>query len=114
MLFVLIYSGLLISIGLYTAVLFPYLIPSTLAFMWVGIGVSNVIPIIFNAAGNHPTIPTGIALTVVTSISFLGFMIGPPIIGYIAELTNLRYSFAVIGVFGLVIVGLVNQLNIFK
>lgn len=111
---VLLLSGFVISIGLYTAVLFPYLIPSTIAFMLVGIGVSNVIPIIFNSAGNHPTIPTGIALTVVTSISFLGFLIGPPIIGYIAELTNLRYSFAVIGVFGLIIVGLVNKLNIFK
>lgn len=111
---VLLLSGFVISIGLYTAVIFPYLIPSTIAFMLVGIGVSNVIPIIFNSAGNHPTIPTGIALTVVTSISFLGFLIGPPIIGYIAELTNLRYSFAVIGVFGLIIAGLVNQLNIFK
>ncbi len=111
---VLLLSGFVISFGLYTAVIFPYLIPSTIAFMLVGIGVSNVIPIIFNSAGNHPTIPTGIALTVVTSISFLGFLIGPPIIGYIAELTNLRYSFAVIGVFGLIIVGLVNKLNIFK
>jgi MFS family permease len=111
---VLLFSGLIISLGLYTAVLFPYLIPSTVAFMLVGIGVSNVIPIIFNAAGNHPTIPTGIALTVVTSISFLGFLIGPPIIGYIAELTSLRYSFAVIGVFGLIIARLVNTLNIFK
>lgn len=111
---VLIYSGLIIFIGLYTAVLFPYLIPSTLAFMLVGIGVSNVIPIIFNAAGNHPTIPTGMALTIVTSISFLGFMIGPPIIGYIAELTNLRYSFAVIGVFGLIIALLVQRLSLFK
>ncbi|WP_264510365.1 MFS transporter [Flavobacterium sp. N1719] len=111
---VLLLSGFVISIGLYTAVIFPYLIPSTIAFMLVGIGVSNVIPIIFNSAGNHPTIPTGIALTVVTSISFLGFLIGPPIIGYIAELTNLRYSFAVIGVFGLIIVCLVQKLSLFK
>jgi MFS family permease len=82
--------------------------------MLVGFGVSNVVPIIFNLAGNNENIPTGIALTIVTSISFLGFLIGPPLIGFIAELTNLKYSFAIIGVFGVFISLLVTRLNIFK
>lgn len=111
---VLIVSGIVISTGLYLAVLFPYLISCTIAFMLVGFGVSNVIPIIFNTAGNHEKVPTGIALTIITSISFLGFLIGPPLIGFIAELTNLKYSFAVIGIFGLLISLLVNRLKIFK
>jgi MFS family permease len=81
--------------------------------MLVGFGVSNVVPIIFNAAGNHDKVPTGIALTVVSSISFLGFLIGPPLIGYIAEVTSLRYSFALIGMFGVVISLLVSRLKLF-
>jgi MFS family permease len=111
---VLIISGLVISCGLYTAVLFPYLIPCTIAFMLVGFGVSNVVPIIFNIAGNNEKVPTGIALTVVTSISFLGFLIGPPLIGLIAELTSLKYSFAIVGVFGVFISLLVSRLKIFN
>jgi MFS family permease len=111
---VLIISGLVISTGLYTAVLLPYLIPCTIAFMLVGFGVSNVVPIIFNVAGNNEKVPTGIALTVVTSISFLGFLIGPPLIGFIAELTSLKYSFAIIGVFGVFISLLVSRLKLFK
>lgn len=111
---VLIISGLVISFGLYLAVLLPYLIPCTIAFMLVGFGVSNVVPIIFNVAGNNKNVPTGIALTIVTSISFLGFLIGPPLIGFIAELTSLKYSFAIIGVFGVFISLLVNRLKIFK
>lgn len=107
-------SGLVISGGLYMAVLLPYLIPCTIAFMLVGFGVSNVVPIIFNVAGNNENVPTGIALTIVTSISFLGFLIGPPLIGFIAELTSLEYSFAVIGVFGVFISLLVSRLKIFK
>ena len=110
---VLITSGLVISSGLYMAVLLPYLIPCTIAFMLVGFGVSNVVPIIFNAAGNSEKVPPSIALTIVTSISFLGFLIGPPLIGYIAELTSLKYSFAVIGVFGILISALVSRLKIF-
>lgn len=111
---VLIVSGIVISTGLYLAVLLPYLISCTIAFMLVGFGVSNVIPIIFNTAGNNEKVPTSIALTIITSISFLGFLIGPPLIGFIAELTNLKYSFAVIGIFGLLISLLVSRLKIFK
>lgn len=111
---VLITSGLVISFGLYLAVLLPYLIPCTIAFMLVGFGVSNVVPIVFNAAGNSQKVPTGIALTIVSSISFLGFLIGPPFIGYIAELTNLKYSFAIIGLFGLFISALTYNLKMFR
>jgi MFS family permease len=107
-------SGVIISSGFYTAVLFPFLIPCTIAFMLIGFGVSNVVPIIFNVAGNNEKVPTSIALTVVSSISFLGFLLGPPCIGYVAELTNLKYSFAIIGVFGLLISMLVSKLKIFQ
>lgn len=111
---VLITSGLVISAGLYLAVLLPYLISCSIAFILVGLGVSNVIPIIFTIAGNNKKVPTGIALTIVTSISFLGFLIGPSVIGFIAELTNLRYSFALIGLFGLLISVLVGKLGPFR
>lgn len=111
---VLIISGIVISSGLYLAVLLPYLVPCTIAFMMVGFGVSNVVPIIFNAAGNIKNVPPGIALTIVTSISFLGFLIGPPIIGFIAEMTSLQYSFAFIGIFGVFISILVSRLKVFN
>ncbi|NUM41366.1 MAG: MFS transporter [Leptospiraceae bacterium] len=111
---ILIVSGITISLGLYTAVVFPFLIPITIAFMMVGFGVSNVIPIIYSAAGRNTTIPTGEALTIVTGISFLGFLIGPPVIGHIAELTSLRYSFGFIGIFGVFISVLAYYLKIFR
>lgn len=111
---ILLISGFTISVGLYTAVIFPFLIPSTLAFMMVGFGVSNVIPIVYSTTGRISSIPTGEALTIVTGISFLGFLMGPPIIGHIAELTSLRYSFAFIGIFGVFISVLAYYLKIFR
>ncbi len=111
---VLVASGIVISCGFYMAVLFPFLIPCTMAFMLIGFGVSNVVPIIFNVAGNNANVPPSIALTIVSSISFLGFLIGPPLIGYIAERTSLTYSFAVIGMFGFLISILASNLKIFK
>ena len=111
---VLIISGIVISIGLYTAVLFPYLMSCIFAFMLVGFGVSNVVPIVFNAAGNTKDVPAGIALTIISGIGFLGFLIGPPIIGYIAQITSLKYSFAIIAIFGVFISVLAKNLKIFK
>ncbi len=104
-------SGVMISSGLYIAVIFPYIIPCTLAFMVVGLGVSTVIPTLYSIAGKHPTIPTGEALTAVSSVSFLGFLMGPPVIGHISELFGLQFSFAFIGMFGILIAFLVKRVE---
>jgi MFS family permease len=104
-------SGLLISAGLFLAVFCPYIIPSTIAFMMVGLGVSTVIPMVYSIAGKSTSVPASLALTVVTSVSFLGFLTGPPVIGYIAEQSSLRYSFAFIGIFGVGITILVNRIK---
>jgi MFS family permease len=104
-------SGVMISSGLFTSVLFPYIVPCTIAFMLVGLGVSSIVPTVYSAAGRHDKIPAGIALATVASVSFLGFLMGPPLIGYISEIAGLRYSFAVIGVFGLGISLLVSRIK---
>ncbi len=106
--------GVMISTGLFTAVIFPYLIPCTLAFMLVGLGVSSMVPSVYSAAGRHGKVPPGIALATVSSVSFLGFLMGPPLIGYISEAANLRYSFAVIGVFGIGITLLVSRVRLLQ
>jgi len=106
--------GVMISTGLFTSVLFPYLIPCTLAFMLVGLGVSSIVPTVYSTAGKHTKVPPGIALATVSSVSFLGFLMGPPLIGYISQAAGLRYSFAVIGVFGMGISLFVSRIKAFK
>lgn len=107
-------SGLFISTGMFIAVLFPYIIPATLAFMLVGLGVATVVPTVYSVAGRNAKVAPGIALAMVSSVSYLGFLMGPPLIGYIAELANLRYSYAIIGAFGLLISLLVSKIAAIK
>ena len=104
-------GGIMVSAGLYTAVLFPNLTTSTIGFMLVGLGVSSIVPSVYSAAGRHAKVPPGIALATVSSVSFLGFLMGPPMIGYISEAAGLRYSFAVIGIFGLGITFMVSRIK---
>jgi predicted MFS family arabinose efflux permease len=96
-------SGATIAFGLAIAVMFPALATATLGFMLVGFGVSSVIPLVYGAAGKSANTSPGMALAAVSSISFLGFLLGPPIIGWIAQSANLQYSFALIAVLGLCI-----------
>ena len=70
-----------------------------------------MVPSVYSAAGRHSKVPPGIALATVSSVSFLGFLMGPPLIGYISEAFNLRFSFAVIGIFGFGITFLVSRVK---
>lgn len=104
-------SGVMISAGLFTAVFLPYIIPCTIAFMAVGLGVATIVPTVYSMAGKNPTVPPGEALTIVSSVSFLGFLMGPPVIGHIAQNFGLQFSFAFIGIFGVLIAFMVSKIR---
>lgn len=104
-------SGVMISAGLFTAVFLPYIVPCTIAFMAVGLGVATIVPTVYSMAGKNPTVPPGEALTIVSSVSFLGFLMGPPIIGHIAQNFGLQFSFAFIGIFGVLIAFMVSKIR---
>ena len=93
-------SGVLIAGGLLTAVLLPNIATATIGFLMVGFGVSSVVPIVFSLAGKSGNMSPSAALASVSTISFLGFLIGPPIIGFVAELSSLRISFLIIALLG--------------
>ena len=99
-------SGLLIAAGLSIAVIFPYVLPSILGFLIVGFGVSSVVPLVYSEAGKSKRMSPGIALAAVSSIGFLGFLIGPPLIGIVAGLFSLRISFLIIAVIGMIVVSI--------
>lgn len=103
------YSGIIISSGMALSVLFPFIVTATIGFMMVGIGVSGIVPSLYSIAGRNPKVSSGLAITMVSSVSYFGFLMGPPLIGYISELTSLRYSYAVIACFGLLISYLVTR-----
>ena len=104
--------GIMITAGFYTAILFPNVITAAIGFMVVGLGVSSMIPSVYSAAGKHTGVTPSIAIATVASISYFGFLMGPPLIGYISEAAGLKYSFAVIGVFGLGISFLVSRIRL--
>ena len=94
-------SGILIATGLLVAVLLPGLVTAIVGFLLVGAGVSSVIPLVYSAAGKSKVLSPGVALAAVSTIGFLGFLLGPPLIGLVAGATSLRVSFFIIAIMGL-------------
>lgn len=96
-------SSFLIFAGLLISVFFPSLIPAIIGFLLVGFGTSSVIPLSYSIAGSNANISAGIALSIVSSVGYFGFLFGPPLIGFIAETFSLRVSFTCIAFMGAII-----------
>lgn len=94
-------SGIVITAGLLVAIIFPYIPTAIAGFILVGAGVSSVVPLVYSAAGKSKKVSPGVALAAVSTIGYLGFLMGPPIIGFIAEASSLRVSFVLIALLGL-------------
>ncbi len=107
-------SGIIITTGLLMAVLFPYIITATFGFLLVGIGVSSVVPLVYGLAGKSKTMSPGVALAAVSTIGFLGFLMGPPTIGFIAQAASLRWSFTLIAILGFGTTLLASQTKMMK
>jgi MFS family permease len=105
------YSGLFIMAGLLLAAIFPYTITTALGFMMTGFGVSCVVPMVFSMAGKVKHMSGGPAIAGVSTIGYFGFLIVPPTVGFIAEAFNLRWSLALIALFGALITWLVSEMN---
>ena len=54
-----------------------------------GLGIANMVPIAFSAAGNLPGLAPGIGISVVTFMGYSGLLFAPSLIGFIAKHTGL-------------------------
>jgi MFS family permease len=93
-------SSALITSGLLLAILFPYLGSAIVGFLLVGFGIASVTPLAYTAAGQAGTVSPGVALALVSTIGYFGFLLGPPLIGLLGEAFSLRVSFALVAVMG--------------
>lgn len=76
---------------------------AVLGFSLVGLGFAAVIPALFRAASKAPGLRPGVGIAAVTSTGYLGFLAGPPTLGFVAEAVGLRVSFSLLVVLALLI-----------
>jgi MFS family permease len=97
-------NGLLILSGIILALVFPVKWVVIGGFALVGLGVSSVFPIVYMLAAKNRSMSPSASLAAVSSVGFTGFLLGPPVIGFVAEETGLRMSLWILAVLGLFII----------
>lgn len=75
--------------GLLIAVTLPSAPLSILGFVIAGVGLANLVPLIFRSAAQVPGVSAGFGLAAVTTCGYSGFLGGPPLVGWVASATNL-------------------------
>ncbi|CPR13815.1 Putative membrane protein [Brenneria goodwinii] len=89
--------GLLLTISIDSAV------TSIFGFVMVGIGASNVVPILFSAAGNQKVMPANLAIASITTVGYAGILIGPTLLGFIAQISSLAVAFGCVALLLLIV-----------
>ncbi|PKR91044.1 MFS transporter [Pleomorphomonas diazotrophica] len=85
--------GSLIGIAGFALVLVAPVVAVAMAgFLLVGIGLANIVPVLFRRAGNQTVMPAGLAVAAVTTAGYAGVLLGPAGIGFVAKLTSLPAS----------------------
>jgi MFS family permease len=104
-------SGLLAASGMTLALATrePPLV--IVGFLLVGLALSAVVPIAFSAAGDLAPERAGASISVVTTLGYGGFLLGPVIVGGLAEVLGLRIALGIIAVSGLLIFALALRLK---
>lgn len=105
------YSGALIFAGLLMAAALPFTITAYIGFIMVGIGVSCVVPMVFSMAGKVKDMSGGPAIAAVSTVGYFGFLIVPPVVGFVAEAFSLQWSFVLMSLLGVLVFWMVTKLK---
>ncbi|MET9344199.1 MFS transporter [Nonomuraea sp. NPDC003804] len=89
------WSGLLAASGLGLALLVAEPVAAIAGFGLFGLGLATMVPQVFSAAGNHDPARAGAAIAQVATLGYAGLMLGPVIIGGVAELAGLPLALAI-------------------
>ncbi|MEB8346583.1 MFS transporter [Flavobacteriaceae bacterium KMM 6898] len=97
-------SALLISSGVFIIIVFPFFWPAMIGFCIVGFGAASIFPMTMTLAGTSKKYSAGMVISIIGTYGILGMFIGPPLIGYLAHAFDLRISFILFIIAGLMLI----------
>jgi len=90
---VLLCGGLCAAGGMALAVLAPSWLSALAGFALVGLGASNIVPVLYSALGRQRAMPANLAVAAVTTLGYSGILVGPAGIGFVAHAAGLPMAF---------------------
>jgi MFS family permease len=96
-------GGLLVVLGIGLIVIAPMPWLAIAGFGLIGAGVACIFPLILSAAAQTPGVIPGTAIAAMATAGYTGFLVGPPLLGFVAQGLSLRIALGLLGIFGLLI-----------
>jgi Major Facilitator Superfamily. len=93
---VIVLGGLFAAAGLALATLAPGWEVALAGYALVGIGCSNIVPVLYTAVGKQTVMPENIAVPAITTLGYAGILAGPAAIGFVAHASSLSIAFLLI------------------
>jgi predicted MFS family arabinose efflux permease len=97
---ILILNGIILSLGMLITLLFPSIYLKIAGCFLTGIGISTIVPLIYSQAGNQKEIMPSIAIAGVSTIAYIGFLLGPVLIGYLSNFVGLDKALYLLVILG--------------
>jgi MFS family permease len=104
-------GGITVLVGMGTALFIPSVPSTIIGFGLAGLGVATLIPAAMQAADELPGLTPGTGLTILSWLLRVGFLVSPPVVGAIADATELRYGLLVVPLAGLFVILLAGVLT---
>lgn len=89
-------GSILAAVGFGIVIAVPLAEGALLGFFLVGIGSANIVPVFYSLLGNQKIMPITAAVSAVTTMGYLGILMGPALIGFVAQQTSLLAAFAML------------------
>ncbi len=100
---ILLYGGLFASVGLLVVVFAPWPLLSAAGFGLVAIGLANTMPVLFSVAARTPGAAPSVNVAAVATTALVGFLVGPPAIGFTAQYLGLGMAIGLLSIAALII-----------
>ncbi len=92
----LLWGGLAAVAGFVVLLVAPIAVIALGGFLLIGVGASNLVPVLFRRAGSQRVMPPALAVSAMTTIGYAGILAGPAVIGFVAQAIGLHGAFWVL------------------
>ena len=96
-------SAVIACVGVALVVFAPTMLAALPGFAIAGLGIANLVPILFSLSGRMPGIPPNAGIAMTVTIAYGGGLFGPPLIGFVSHALDMRAAFVMLSVGALLI-----------
>lgn len=87
------WGGVVATAGFVVLLTAPLAVIAMAGFLLIGLGASNVVPVLFRQAGSQRAMPSALAVVAITTTGYAGNLVGPAGVGFVAKGVGLPGAF---------------------